>query len=84
MMKIQKLVVTPRVIVQMLFFIAFLPFLPLLIAHDWDWWEAWIYAIISILVFIISRILAARRHADLIAERARFMQHEDAQPWAKL
>jgi protein-S-isoprenylcysteine O-methyltransferase Ste14 len=25
--------------------------------------------------------LAARRHPDLLAERARFMQHEDIKPW---
>lgn len=58
-----------------------LPFLPLLISGRWNWWEAWLYAIISILSFVISRILAARRHPDLIAERARMMQHEDAEPW---
>ena len=60
------------------------PFLPLLISWRWDWWEAWVYAIISILSFAVSRVLAARRHPDLIAERARFMQHEDAKPWDKI
>jgi protein-S-isoprenylcysteine O-methyltransferase Ste14 len=82
-MNIQKSVITPCIIVQILFFIAFIPFLPLLISWHWDWWEAWIYAIMSILGFVISRILAARRNPDLIAERARFMQHEDAQRWDK-
>ena len=33
--------------------------------------------------FAISRALAARRHPDLLAERARFLQHEDAKPWDK-
>jgi protein-S-isoprenylcysteine O-methyltransferase Ste14 len=33
---------------------------------------------------VISRVLAARRHPDLIAERARFMQHEDAKSWDKI
>lgn len=41
------------------------------------------YAIICILGFAISRILAARRNPDLIAERARFMQHEDSKSWDK-
>jgi protein-S-isoprenylcysteine O-methyltransferase Ste14 len=36
---------------------------------------------LSILGFVLSRALAARRHPDLIAERARFMQHEDAKSW---
>ena len=68
----------------MLFFVVFIPFLPLLISRQWDWWEAWAYAILYILGFVISRVLAARRHPDLIAERARFMQHENAKAWDKL
>ena len=79
----QQRTITPRVIVQLLFFIVFIPFLPLLISRHWDWWEAWTYAILSILGFAISRVLAARRHPDLIAERARYMQHENAKPWDK-
>lgn len=77
----QQNVITPRVVLQVLFFVVLLPFLPLLISGRWNWWDAWLYAIISILSFVISRILAARRHPDLIAERARMMRHEDAEPW---
>lgn len=80
-MSAQRKISSPRVIVPMLFFVVVLPLLPLLISRRWDWWEAWVYALISILGFVISRILAARRHPDLIAERARFMDHEDAKPW---
>ncbi len=77
----QKMTITPRVILQLLFFIVLIPLLPLLISRHWDWWEAWIYAIVSILGFAISRVLAARRHPDIIAERAHYMQHENAQSW---
>lgn len=76
-------VITPRVILIMLFFVVFVPFLPLLISWRWDWWEAWIYGLISVLGFAISRALAARRNPDLLAERARFLQQEDAKPWDK-
>ena len=82
-MKEQQKIITPRIIVQLLFFIVVMPFLPLLISRQWDWREAWLYAIISILGFIISRVLAARRHPDLIAERAKIMQHEDTKSWDK-
>jgi protein-S-isoprenylcysteine O-methyltransferase Ste14 len=75
---------SPRVIVQMLFFIVFVPCLPLLISWRWNWWEAWVYAVTCILGFAISRVLAARRHPDLLAERARFARHEDAKPWDKV
>jgi protein-S-isoprenylcysteine O-methyltransferase Ste14 len=77
-------IISPRVIIQMLFFIVLIPFLPLLISMRWDWWEAWVYAIICILGFAISRMIAARRHPDLIVERARFLRHENAQSWDKL
>ena len=76
--------ITLRSIILMLFFIVVIPFLPLLISRDWDWWEAWVYAIIGILGFAISRVLAARRNPDILAERARFLQHEDAKPWDKI
>jgi hypothetical protein len=77
-------IITPRVIVQLLVFVLLVPFLPLLISGRWDWWEAWVYAIVSILGFVLSRLLVARSHPDLIAERARFLRHEDAEPWDKL
>lgn len=79
----QQSTITPRVIVQMLFFIVFIPFLPLLISRHWDWWEAWVYALGSIGNFAISRVLVARRYPNLIAERARYMQHENAKTWDK-
>ncbi len=80
----QPKTITPRIVLQMLFFVVVIPFLPLLISWRWDWWEAWVYAIIGILGFAISRVLAAWRHPDLIAERARFLQHENAKAWDKL
>ena len=82
-MENQSKTISPRAILLMLFFIVVIPFLPLLISRDWDWWEAWVYAIIGIFGYAISRMLAARRHPDLLAERARFLQHEDAKPWDK-
>jgi protein-S-isoprenylcysteine O-methyltransferase Ste14 len=80
----KKSPITLRVILQMLFFVVVIPFLPLLVSWQWDWWEAWIYALVTILGFIVSRIIAARRNPDLIAERARFMNHEDTAPWDKV
>jgi protein-S-isoprenylcysteine O-methyltransferase Ste14 len=79
----QQKIISPRVVVQVLFFVVVIPFLPLLISWRWHWWEAWVYALSGILSFAISRGLVARRHPDLIAERARFMQHENAKPWDK-
>ena len=82
-MKDQPKTISLRAIVLTLLFVLVIPFLPLLISRQWDWWEAWVYAIIAILGFAISRVLAARRNPDLLAERARFLQHKDAKPWDK-
>lgn len=68
----------------MLLIVFGLPFLPLLITSRWDWWEAWLYAGISIVGFIVSRWLAARRNPGLLTERARFLRMPDAQPFDKV
>jgi protein-S-isoprenylcysteine O-methyltransferase Ste14 len=76
--------ITLRVIAQLLLFIVAIPFLPLLISRHWDWWEAWVFGALNVSAFVISRILAARRNPDLIAERAHYMQQENIVPWDKL
>jgi protein-S-isoprenylcysteine O-methyltransferase Ste14 len=80
----RKRILTPRVLIQTLLFVVLFPLLPLLISRRWGWWEAWIYAAVYILGFAISRALAARRHPDILAERARFMQHGNAKAWDRI
>jgi len=82
-MKKQSRAISPAIIVQLILVVFLAPLLPLLISRRWDWWEAWIYAFIAILGFIVSRALANRRSPDLLAERASFMQHENVKPWDK-
>jgi len=83
MSSLQK-IISPRIILLLLFFIVLIPFLPLLISRHWNWWEAWLYAMIYIMSFVISRVLVARRYPDLIAERAHYMQQENIKSWDKL
>jgi len=73
-----------RVIVQMVIVVFIAPFIPMIISGDWSWWEAWAYAIVSILAFVVSRLIVARVHPDLIAERARFMSAKGTKPWDKI
>ncbi|MBN1536642.1 MAG: isoprenylcysteine carboxylmethyltransferase family protein [Anaerolineales bacterium] len=75
---------TIRAVFLSLIFIVVIPLLPILISWRWDWWEAWVYAGIGILGFIISRALAARRNPDLLRERAKYLDHEDAESWDRL
>jgi protein-S-isoprenylcysteine O-methyltransferase Ste14 len=60
------------------------PLIPMIISGAWNWWEAWLYAIVSTLSFIISRVIAGRRHPDLIAERARYLSAKDTKSWDKV
>jgi protein-S-isoprenylcysteine O-methyltransferase Ste14 len=83
-MKTPSRAITPLLIVQMLVFVVLIPLLPLLLSGRWNWPEAWVYAGLYILGFAASRALAAHRHPDLIAERARFMQLENVKPWDRL
>jgi protein-S-isoprenylcysteine O-methyltransferase Ste14 len=76
-------VLTPRVVLMLLVFIIILPLTPLLITWQWDWWEAWVYAAISIFGFIISRYLASRSHPDLLVERGHFLHNPNPEPWDK-
>ena len=76
--------ITPVLIIKLLFFIVFIPLLPLVISGNWTWLEGWVYAVIYTAGFVISRILAGKRHPDLITERAKFLDHEDTKEFDKI
>lgn len=80
----QPKVHTPFTLVVMLLLVVVAPFLPLLISRQWAWWAAWIYGVIAVLGFALSRFFAARRYPDLLAERVRSIRHLDAAPWDKV
>lgn len=80
----QKTISTPRILIQLLIVVVIIPLLPLLISWRWDWWEAWVNALICIGGFIISRVLAARKNPGLLTERSKMMQHEGIKPWDKI
>lgn len=82
-MKPAPITVTARTIVLLLVAIVGVPLLPMLISGDWGWPEAWAYAVLNVGTFLVGRALAARRHPDILAERVRFMDHANTQPWDK-
>jgi len=75
---------TPKIIVRLVLVILVFPLTPMIISGAWDWWEAWAYAVLNVVAFILSRGLAARRHPDILNERARSMDMQDAKPWDKI
>jgi len=76
-MPVKEKILTPRVAFQSIVFIVLVPMLSLIISWQWDWWEAWFYAMVYILGFLISRYLAWRKNPDILAERSKFLQHEN-------
>jgi protein-S-isoprenylcysteine O-methyltransferase Ste14 len=83
-MAVQTKVMTPRLIVRMLIVIVLFPLIPMIISGNWAWWEAWTYGLISVFGLFISRMLAAQRNPDILEERARSMDLEDAKSWDKI
>jgi protein-S-isoprenylcysteine O-methyltransferase Ste14 len=76
--------IKPSSLMIMFLVIIVVPFLPLLISGRWNWWEAWVYALLSIFGFIISRLLAAKKNPDLIQERAKTLDHADTKGFDKI
>ena len=83
-MSAQTKLMPPKTLVRLAIVLLVVPLAPMIISGAWDWWEAWAYAVLNILGFIISRVLAARRNPDILAERARSMELQDAKPWDKI
>lgn len=73
-----------KFVLLFLFTVVVIPLLPFLISWHWNWWEAWVYFLLGIFSFALSRALAARRNPDLLVERSRFLDQSDAKPWDKL
>ena len=71
-------------IIKILIFVLLSPFIPIIISHKVIWIEAWLYGLISVLTFAISRIIIAKKNPDLLVERSKYMQHKDAKPWDKI
>ncbi len=48
-----------------------------------DWWQGWVYVILTLGVSFISRYILLRKHPDLITERAHFIESEGIKAWDK-
>lgn len=73
-----------KVIVQLLIVLVLVPFMPMIVSGAWVWWQGWAYAILAVLGFIISRVLAVRRNPDILKERRDSFAKEDAKSWDRI
>jgi len=83
-MSAQTKLLTGRTVMRLIVVLIVFPLIPMILSGDWAWWEAWAYAILNILSFVASRVLAAQRHPDLLAERARSIDLQGAKSWDKI
>lgn len=83
-MSTQEKLLTPKTVVQLVIVLVVVPLMPMIVSGAWDWREAWAYALLCISGFVISRVLASRRHPDLLVERTRSMGMQDAKPWDRI
>ena len=78
---------TKTIIRALIKFISYLILNPLVLflsAGTARWGMAWAYFIVAILAAIFSRVLARRKHPDLLAERAKSQEAEGIKPWDKV
>jgi len=72
-----------RTVIRFAVIAVLFPLVPIAAAGRLDWWQAWLYGIVTIVVSLLSRYLLYLKNPDLIAERSRFTQAEDIKSWDK-
>jgi protein-S-isoprenylcysteine O-methyltransferase Ste14 len=75
--------INPRTIMGLILFFLFTPLVLFITSGQFDWWMAWLYSILSVALMVGSRVLMARKHPDLVAERASYRDAEGIKEWDK-
>jgi len=73
--------VNPRMLVSMIVYLFYTPLVLFITSGQLDWWMAWVYTLLSVVLSLGSRVLMARRHPDLVAERASYRDAAGVKAW---
>ena len=73
-----------KAILRFAIYLLMMPLVLFLAAGTLNWITAWILIGFTIAVTVVSRVIVALRHPDLLAERARFAEAEDAKRWDRI
>ena len=73
----------PRMIVGVTIFLLYTPLVLFITSGQLDWGMAWVYSVVSVILLLSSRVLMARNHPDLVAERASYRDTEGVKEWDK-
>ncbi len=60
-----------------------MPFVLFAAAGRVDWWQGWVYILITVVLSLISRYVVYLKNPELIAERAHFTESEGIKDWDK-
>jgi protein-S-isoprenylcysteine O-methyltransferase Ste14 len=66
-----------------LFLLALYFLIPFMASGDWGWVQAWIFLIVNLSFFLVSRIIAIRLNPDIIRERVTASSKSDTKNWDK-
>ncbi len=75
---------TSRALIGVLLISLAFPLFVFPFAGRWDWGMGWAVVVMMAVANVVSRLLMAAKHPDLIEERARSMRAENTQPWDKV
>jgi len=75
--------IKPRLILSLVIFLFYTPLVLLITSGRLNWGMAWVYSILSVVLSLGSRIAMARKHPDLVAERANFREADNVKAWDK-
>jgi protein-S-isoprenylcysteine O-methyltransferase Ste14 len=77
-----------RLVLRILFvltgYVALMILALFVVSGDWEWIEAWLYLLLSLILSLVPRWIAARRHPGFLRERERFIRAEGIKPWDRV
>ncbi|MFB0515909.1 MAG: isoprenylcysteine carboxylmethyltransferase family protein [Candidatus Neomarinimicrobiota bacterium] len=73
-----------KAILRFAIYILMMPLVLFLAAGTLNWITAWILIGFTIAFTVVSRVIVALKHPDLLAERARYAEAQDAKGWDRL
>jgi len=76
--------ISPKGVLQLVLFAPAMLVVLLLSAGRWDWWEAWVYSILGLMIVVISRVIVIRKFPDLAIERSSAPEKENTKEWDKV